>query len=146
MNSIFHRRSIRKFTDEPVTEEQIEGILRAAMAAPSACNQQPWCFYVVTNRELIQQLSTATPFTRLAAGAPVVIVPCYREEVTAPKFCQIDMSAATENMLLEIDSLGLGATWMGIAPMQQRMKLVADMIGAPEEVKVFALIAVGHPA
>lgn len=93
MNSIFHRISVRKYEDRPVEKEKIMEILRAGMQAPSACNQQPWEFYVVTDKEKIQKLSKVTPYTGCAAGAPVVIVPVYHTEgLIAPSFTQIDMA------------------------------------------------------
>ena len=94
MNEIFHRISVRKYEDTPVEPDKIEQLLRAAMAAPSAFNQQPWEFYVVTNRSLIEQLSTVTPYAGCAKNAPVVIVSAYREQVTLPAYCQIDMHCA----------------------------------------------------
>ena len=99
MNSIFHRISVRKYEDRPVEKEKIMEILRAGMQAPSACNQQPWEFYVVTDKEKIQKLSKVTPYTGCATGAPVVIVPVYRTEgLVAPSFAQIDMAIAQENI------------------------------------------------
>ena len=80
MENIFHRVSIRKYEDKPVEKEKILQILKAGMQAPSACNQQPWEFYVVTDKEKILELSKATPYSGCAAGAPVVIVPVYRKE------------------------------------------------------------------
>ena len=80
MENIFHRVSIRKYEDKPVEKEKILQILKAGMQAPSACNQQPWEFYVVTDKEKIRELSKATPYSGCAAGAPVVIVPVYRKE------------------------------------------------------------------
>ena len=80
MNSIFHRISVRKYEDRPVEKNKIIQILKAGMQAPSACNQQPWEFYVVTDKEKIQKLSKVTPYTGCATGAPVVIVPVYRTE------------------------------------------------------------------
>ena len=80
MNSIFHRISVRKYEDRPVEKEKIMEILKAGMQAPSACNQQPWEFFVVTDKEKIQKLSKVTPYTGCAAGAPVVIVPVYHTE------------------------------------------------------------------
>ena len=74
MNSIFHRISVRKYEDKPVEKEKIMEILKAGMQAPSACNQQPWEFYVVTDKEKIQKLSKVTPYTGCAAGAPAVII------------------------------------------------------------------------
>ena len=122
MNSIFHRISVRKYEDRPVEKEKIMEILRAGMQAPSACNQQPWEFYVVTDKEKIQKLSKVTPYTGCATGAPVVIVPVYRTEgLVAPSFAQIDMAIAQENIWLETDAQGLGGVWFGIAvPSTQR--------------------------
>lgn len=109
MNSIFHRISVRKYTSQPVEKEALLQILRAGMQAPSACNQQPWEFYVVTDPAKIQALAAVTPYAGCAAGAPVVIVPVYRTEgLPAPAFAPIDLSIALENMWLETDALGLG--------------------------------------
>lgn len=115
MNSIFHRVSIRKFQDKPVEPEKIETLLRAAMAAPSARNQQPWEFYVVTNKDLIQKLSTVSPYAGCAKDAPVLIVSAYREDAISPAYAQIDLSIANENIWLEADALGLGGVWLGNA-------------------------------
>jgi len=89
MNSIFHRVSIRKFQDKPVEHEKIETLLRAAMAAPSARNQQPWEFYVVTNKDLIQKLSTVSPYAGCAKDAPVLIVSAYREDAISPAYAHV---------------------------------------------------------
>lgn len=124
MNSIFHRVSIRKFQDKPVEPEKIETLLRAAMAAPSARNQQPWEFYVVTNKDLIQKLSTVSPYAGCAKDAQVLIVSAYREDAISPAYAQIDLSIANENIWLEADALSLGGVWLGIAPVEERMKAV----------------------
>lgn len=109
MNAIFHRTSVRQFQNKPVEEEKIEQILRAAMAAPSAGNQQPWEFYVITNPKTIQTLSQCSVYAGCAANAPVVLVPCLRTEgLIFPQMGEIDMAIATENILLEITELGLG--------------------------------------
>ena len=122
-------------------------ILRAGMQAPSACNQQPWEFYVVTNPEKIKALSKATPYAGCAASAPVVIVPVYRKEgLIAPDFAQIDLSIAQENMWLETDAQGLGGVWIGIAPMEEQMEEVHKLLELPKEVAVFSLFALGYPA
>ena len=147
MNSIFHRVSIRKYTDQKIEEEKIMQMLRAAMAAPSACNQQPWEFYVVTDREKIQELAKATQYSGCAAGAPVVIVPVYRTKgLVVQEMAQIDMSIAQENIWLETDAQGLGGVWIGIAPMQDRMDYVREILDIPEDLEVFSLFAMGYPA
>ena len=146
MNSIFHRVSIRKYQNTPVENEKIELLLRAAMAAPSACNQQPWEYYVVTNPEKIKALSETSPYAKCAANAPVVFVPCYRDEGIAPPYFEIDMSASVENLLLEADAQGLGAVWMGIAPIEERMEAVRTVLDIPKHLSAFAIIPCGYPA
>lgn len=146
MNSIFHRVSIRKYESRPIEEEKTELLLRAAMAAPSACNQQPWEFYVVTSAELKEKLSKTTPYTAFAAEAPLVLVPAYRERGVVPQYFHIDMSAAVENILLEADTLGLGACWMGIAPEPDRMADVKAILNMRDDLTPFCLISVGYPA
>ena len=147
MENIFHRVSIRKYEDRPVEKEKILQILKAGMQAPSACNQQPWEFYVVTDKEKIRKLSGATPYSGCAAGAPVVIVPVYRKEgLVVQAMAQIDMSIAQENIWLETDALGLGGVWIGIAPMKELMEEVHKLLELPKEVAVFSLFALGYPA
>lgn len=146
MNSIFHRISVRKYEQRAVEPEKIEKMLKAAMAAPSACNQQPWEFYVVTDKELIGQLSEASPYAKCAKEAPVVFVPCFRSEGIAPEYFNIDMSAAVENLLLEADTLGLGAVWMGISPDEGRMEAARKVLDIPTNLNAFALVSCGYPA
>lgn len=147
MSSIYHRTSIRKFKNRPVEKEKIMEILRAGMQAPSAGNQQPWEFYVVTDPEKIQALAKASPFAGCAAGAGTVIVPVYRtEELQFPEFAQIDLSIAQENMWLRTDELGLGGVWLGIAPLKERMDRVRAILHLPSSVEAFSLFPVGYPA
>ena len=142
MNEIFHRVSIRKYKKQPVEKEKILQILKAAMQAPSACNQQPWEFYVVTDPEKIQKLSQTTPYAGCAAGAPVVIVPVYRKEnLPALPMVSIDMGICIENMWLETDALGLG----GVSPIQEWMDQIHQILELPEDVAAFSLFALGYP-
>lgn len=147
METIFHRVSIRKYQDKPVEAEKIEKMLRAAMAAPSACNQQPWEYYVVTDRKKIEELSEVSPYSGCAKDAPVVFVPCYRNyDLIAPSYADIDLSASVENLLLEADALGLGAVWMGISPQPDRMADAAKVLEIPDTLSVFAFVPCGYPA
>lgn len=145
MDSIFHRVSIRKYTEAPVEEEKVEKILRAAFAAPSAQNQQPWEYYVVTNREILERLSGVSPYSICLAKAPMAIVSCYYIETERPIYVLEDLSAATENILLEADAQGLGAVWLGIAPDQGRMERVKDILQIPDGLEAFSIIAMGYP-
>lgn len=147
MKEIFERISIRKYTDKPVESDKIQQILKAAMAAPSASNQQPWEFYVVSDKKKIRQLSLISPYAACAENAPLVIVPCYRTEgLRWSETVLLDLSAATENMLLEITSLGLGGVWLCAAPLEDRMSKTEDVLEIPENLRAFALIAVGYPS
>ena len=147
MNEIFKRVSIRKFESRPVEAEKIEKILRAAMAAPSAGNQQPWEFYVVRNKEKITALAQSHEYAGCAAGAPAVIVPCVKTEgLRYPVMAEIDLAIATENLLLEITAQGLGGVWLGIAPVAERVEKVDAILGIGEKARAFALVPLGYPA
>ncbi|MBQ7515953.1 MAG: nitroreductase family protein [Schwartzia sp.] len=147
MEAIFSRVSVRKFEDRPVEPEKIEKILRAAMAAPSAKNQQPWEFYVVTNRETLLQLSKATPYSMCVKNTPQALVLAARKEgLNAPEFRDIDLAIATENILLEIETLGLGAVMIGIAPIAASMEKVRVAVSIPDSLDPFTIVPFGYPA
>jgi nitroreductase len=145
MKAIFNRTSVRKYMDKEVEAEKIELLLKAAMAAPSAGNQQPWEFYVVKDKESLKALADASPYGGCIAGAAMAIVPVYRTELMMPEFAHIDMSAATQNILLEVVEQGLGAVWIGIAPLKDRMDKVAEILSIPDNLMPYALIPIGYP-
>ena len=146
MNEIFHRTSIRKYKDIPVEKEKLFQLLKAGMAAPSAKNQQPWEFYLVTDKKMIEALSKTSPYASFTSSAAAMIVPCYKTECLLPEFAQIDLSIATENILLEADSLSLGACWIGIAPIEDRMKEVERVLSIPSNLRAFCIVSIGYPA
>ena len=147
MDAIFERVSIRRYEDRTVEPEKIERILRAAMAAPSAGNQQPWEFYVVRDRKKIHDLAICSPYAVCAEGAPVLIVPCWRTKgVRFPDVAPIDLSIATENILLEITALGLGGVWLMVEPVKDRAAYVDSVLGIGEDLHAFAIVALGYPA
>lgn len=146
MKEIYSRVSIRKYKDIPVEDQKIKEIIKAGMQAPSAGNQQPWEFYVVTDKEKIKELSKSHQYAGCAAGAPVVIVPVYRKTgLRFPQYAEIDLSIAQENMWLMTDSLGLGGVWLGIAPLKDRMDKVKEVLNLPDDVEVFSLFPLGYP-
>ena len=146
MNSIFTRVSIRKYQDKPVEKEKTLAILKAAMQAPSAGNQQPWEFYVVTNKEKLKALSEVHPYAGMTKDAPAAIVAVYRKECILPDYAQIDLSIAMENLWLETDAQGLGGVWLGIAPQEERMKSVEEILNIPDTMRAFAIFPYGYPA
>lgn len=145
MDSIFHRTSVRNFIDRPVEQEKIIKILQAAMAAPSAGNQQPWEFYVVTNKLILENLSQSSPYAGCTKEAPLAVIACYRKDIQYPEYAQIDLSASVENLMLEADHLGLGTVWLGIAPLEERMNRVRGILNIPKELEAFAIIPCGYP-
>ncbi len=145
MKEIFHRTSIRKYQDKSVENEKIEKLLQAAMAAPSAGNQQPWEFYVVKDKTVLEKLSKTSPNAGCCASAPLAFVACYRSNCMLPEYAQIDMSASVENLLLEADALELGAVWLGIAPLRERMQAVGTVLNLAENLEAFAIIPCGYP-
>ncbi len=146
MDHIFTRVSIRKYQDRPVEKEKTMAILRAAMQAPSAANQQPWEFYVVTNKEKLQALSQVSPYAGMTKNAPVAIVAVYRRDCLLPSYAHIDLSIAMENLWLETDAQGLGGVWLGIAPIEERMKAVEEILEIPDTLRAFAIFPYGYPA
>ena len=146
MEHIFTRVSIRKYQDRPVEKEKTLAILRAAMQAPSAANQQPWEFYVVTNKDKLKALSEVHQYAGMTKDASVAIVAAYRKECTFPVYAQIDLSIAMQNLWLETEVQGLGGVWLGIAPLEERMKAVEEILDIPDTMRAFAIFPYGYPA
>jgi nitroreductase len=146
MDFILSRRSVRKFTKEPVAEEQVRQLLAAAMAAPSAGNQQPWHFVVIDDRRVLDQPPAFHPNSKMLYEAPLAIAVC--ADLTRDSHHGMwvqDCSAATENLLLAAHALGLGAVWLGIYPREERVGGLRKLLGLPEHVMPLSLVAVGHP-
>jgi nitroreductase len=139
------RRSVRKFESKPVEREKVEEMLRAAMQAPSAHNQQPWEFLVVANQDMLKKLSKVHVYASPLTSAPLcIVVLLNRDRLLAAHFWQQDLSAATQNMMLQAVDLELSTLWMGIAPDEENMASVRELCQLPEDVEAFALIAVGY--
>ena len=129
-----------------MTDEQLRQLLEAAMLAPSAKNGQPWQFIVVKSAETRRRLRESQPYASSLDTAPVCICVCGQVDPQLPDYYQQDCAAATENMLLQAQSLGLGTCWMGVAPRPERMAAVEQILGIPEGIAPFCLVAVGVPA
>ncbi|HER44348.1 MAG TPA: nitroreductase family protein [Candidatus Eisenbacteria bacterium] len=142
---ILERRSVRTYSGEPVSGDQITRLLEAAMAAPSAKNRQPWHFVVVTDKETLKKLSEAHPYGKMLAGAAAAIAVC-GDMNTAPDYWIQDCSAATENILIAVAALGLGAVWLGCHPRPERVEAIRGVLGIPAHIGVLSLISIGHPA
>ena len=160
MDVIMARTSIRSFTGEPVAKEQLETILKAGMAAPTAMNVQPWRFVVVTDKDKIAEVFAKGPRSGMFTTAGAVIVVCGESTFMRKPFGQpdapeteqpnifwfVDGAAATENILLAAKSLGLGAVWTAGYPAEERTAPIAAALGIPEGIIPFCIIPVGIPA
>lgn len=138
------RRSIRTYTAEPIAEEDVRTLLEAAMAAPSASNRQPWEFVVVRDKRLKSEISQVHPWAGMATEAAAVFVVCGRPD-DSDHWVE-DCSAATENLLLAITALGLGAVWVAIYPRSEREQQVRRILNLPPNWRPLCLVPVGHPA
>ena len=144
LNLIFKRRSIRAYTDAPVTDAQIDTLLQAAMAAPSGNDRRPWSFVVVRDVARRRALAETHQWSYMCAHALVVFA--VLGDPTASDHWISDCSAATENLLLAAAGLDLGAVWVGIYPRASREAIVRKTLNIPEGWRVLCLIPVGHPA
>lgn len=145
LEAIYTRRSVRDFTDEPVTAEQVAEILKAGSWAPSGLNNQPWRFVVVRSEAKRGELAACTKYRRIIEGAPLAIaVFCDREVMYNDTKDHQAMGACLQNMLLAIHGLGLGAVWLG--EILNRGAEVNVVLELPARYELMAVLAVGHPA
>lgn len=148
IENIMTRTSIRQFKAQPVEQDKVDILLKAAMAAPSALNLQPWHFIVINDKETIALLSGKQP-----TSAPLMIAVCGDTDKTMlpdgstklPDFWVEDVSAATENLLLAAHALGLGAVWTGVYPAMDRTAEVANVLNCPQNIVPLAVVRVGYP-
>lgn len=139
------RRSIWDFTDEDVTDEQVEAMLKAAMAAPSVQDLAPWHFVVVRKRKLLNKLAQAQKRASVLEKAPMAIVVCGDEEISNRHWVG-DTGAATQNLLLAATAVGLGGVWIGLYPNKKRQKYVRELLDIPDRMGVLCVVGLGHPA
>ncbi len=149
IKTILERRSVRKFSDKPIEKEKIELILKAGMASPSARNRQPWKFFVVDDRDLLNKLADELPYAKMLYNAPLCIIPCGdirdKEDLTAQTFWVQDCSASVQNILIAVQSLGLGAVWTACYPKEDRIKIPQNILNMPEGIIPLCVIPIGYP-
>lgn len=150
LDNIATRTSIRDYEARPVEKEKIEKMLRAAMAAPTAMNKQPWHFVVVDQRNVLDALAGANPYAKMLKKAPLAIVVCGNTdkmiEGGGRDFWIQDASAATENLLLAAHAMGLGAVWTGAYPSEERCISISKVLSLSDNLVPLNMIVVGYPA
>jgi nitroreductase len=146
IDAILTRRSVRRFLTDPVPEDKVKLLLRAAMQAPSAVNQQPWQFVVINDQALLREVAIFHTSVQVLHEAPLGILICGDKRLEKRQNCWFqDCSAATENMLLAAHALGLGACWLGIFHLTERVEGVRRVFDLPPEIMPLTLIALGFP-
>ena len=147
IDAIMSRRSIRSYTEETVSKGDSETLLEAAMAAPSAGNEQPWHFVVVQDREVLEAIPRYHQYADMLREAPLAVVICGDlDEEKHEGFWVQDCSAAVQNLLVAAHALGLGAVWLGVHPEPRRVEGTRELLGLPQQVVPLAIVSVGHPA
>jgi len=146
LDYILDRRSIRRFTDQKIDNEQIKIILTAAMYAPSAVNTQPWHFIVIDDQSLMGKIMEIHPYARMLQTASHAVVVCGDQLLQHDNdYWVVDCGAATQNLLLAAQTIGLGACWVGLYPREERLASFSSLLQLPGHVKPFALVALGFP-
>jgi nitroreductase len=148
LNIIHQRKSVRNYTGEPVGKNEIEKLLHAAMAAPSAVHRMPWKFIIVTGSEKLHSLAEGLPFAKMLPKAGTAIIVCAVPGEAAmgnEAFAILDCACASQNILLAAEALGLGAVWTAVYPSLELINFVREELGIPPHVIPLNVIPVGHP-
>lgn len=147
MKSILERRSIRKYTEDSVSDEVIKKLLAAAFAAPSAGNSQPRHYLVINDRAVLDKITEVHPHSQMLKQAPAAIMICAEPSAEKhPGYWVQDCSAATQNILIAAQELSLGSVWIGVYPKEERIAGLRELLGIPKEIMPFSIIAIGYPA
>ena len=146
IEAILTRRSIRNYTEKQVSEEDVNDLLKAAMAAPSANNCQPWHFIVLRDHEIMDKIPEFHPYSKMLLQASVAVLVCIDKDLESTDGYGIqDCSAATQNILLAAHAKGLGAVWLGIYPREVRVNGMRELLNIPDSVQPLAVVSIGYP-
>jgi nitroreductase len=144
LEAILSRRSIRKYKSTKVPEDIVNDVLRAATSAPSATNKQPWHFILISDRELLINITKFHPYSGMLNQAQLAIAVCGDTNVQPDYWIQ-DCAAATQNILLAAHAKGLGGVWLAIYPREPRIQGLRNMFNIPSHITPLSLVALGFP-
>lgn len=146
LDTIYNRKSVRRYTDEPISEEIIQKILEAGMSGPSATNARPWSFVVVTDEKLLNDMADANmKYAEPLRKAKLAILVCGDLERSCMDFWVIDCSIAAQNMTLAAEKLGLGSVWLGVWPVEERVKNQNQLFHLPDNTVAHSILVFGYP-
>lgn len=146
VETILSRRSIRRYTSQKVSDQVIRELLQAAMSAPSASNEQPWHFIVLHDPKILREIPKFHPYSGMLREAPIALLVCVDLDMGTEGFLVQDGSAATENILIAAHAKGLGAVWLGIYPLRERITGMRKLLNIPERILPLSLVSIGFPA
>jgi nitroreductase len=147
IEAILSRRSIRKFSKKSIPDSLIKELINIGMSAPSAANEQPWHFIVITETQILNKIPSFHPHSQMLKDASAAIAVCLDTKLETHKGMGVqDCSAATENILIAITAYGLGGVWLGIYPREDRINGMRKLLNIPDHVIPFSLISIGYPA
>jgi nitroreductase len=149
LTAINERKSVRNFTGDIVESDELDTLLKAAMCAPSAVNKQPWAFIKITDRGILNQLADSLPYAKMLyeAGAAIIVCGDLKKALTGfeQEFWIQDCSAASQNILIAAEAMGLGAVWTALYPVKERMAFVRKTLNIPETIVPLNVLAIGQP-
>ena len=147
MNALFKRRSIRKYQNKKISDEELALLLEAAMCAPSAGNEQPWEFIVVRDHELLREITQFHPYSRMLLQADAAILVCgnLNRQLYKKNYWLLDCAAATENILIQATEMGIGSVWLAVFPEPDRIEGAKKLFDLPKEVIPLAIVSLGYP-
>jgi len=146
IEGIITRRSIRKYTDKKISDDQINTLLKSGMYAPSANNKQPWHFIVINDRKILSKIADIHPYAKMLIEAQLAILVCGDELLeNGSGYWIVDCSAATQNILLAAHGIGLGAVWLGLYPREERKQAIRELFNLPNNIQPLSLISLGYP-
>jgi len=143
INAIHNRKSVRNYTDQPIKTEDLIALVKAGMAAPSGMDRRPWEFYILQDKEQMSILAQQLPYAKMLEKAQAAIIVFGNPDISS--YWYLDCSAATQNILIAAESLGLGAVWTAAYPYEERMAAIIDTLNTPEPYRPLALIPIGYP-
>jgi len=146
ISPVYRRRSIRKYKDKLIPDELVKDLVHAGLSAPSARNKQPWQFIVINDRKKLDELGDFHPYGKMLKQAPLAILVCGDTSLDDNiGYLALNCAAATENILIRVTELGLGAVWLGVYPREKRLEGLKPILNLPDNVIPMSLIPIGFP-
>jgi nitroreductase len=147
MEAILSRRSIRKYKPDPIPENLVTDLLKAAMSAASTSYEKPWHFIVIRDHAILDEIPKFHPYSTMLKEAAVAIIVCGDLNLTGGLDLWIQIcSAATENILIAANALGLGAVWLGVYSIDERVAAIQKLLELPQNIVPFSIVSIGYPA